>query len=151
MRIARTQVELFTTVCLQSEIELKWKLRTNNQCLIIILQHVHKLVVIFFFFYPPSVYCERLIPACVCYSGSITGWSALILNFCPSYFYFFHPAVYIFLKHFPLCSGSLLNESPSFDAVAFSGFICDDIFLVFIFSSVSTECWYLLTQLLLSF
>lgn len=46
-------------------------------------------VFLFFFFKPLSVYCERLISACVCYSSSITGWCALILNFCPSYFYFF--------------------------------------------------------------
>lgn len=35
----------------------------------------------------------------------------------PVIFIFFHSAVYIFLKHFPLCSGALLNESPGIDAV----------------------------------
>lgn len=73
---------------------------------------------IFYFFKPPSVYCERLISACVCYSGSITG-CALILNFCPSYFhlFFLHSVVYILLKCFPLCCESLENESPSIEVV----------------------------------
>lgn len=72
---------MFTSVCLQFERTLKWKLRTNNHCLIIISQHACKLV-----FIPLSVYCESLILACVCYATAITGWCVLILNFCPSYF-----------------------------------------------------------------
>lgn len=78
---AKTKVWMFTSVCLQFERKLKWKLRTNNQCLIIISQHACRLV-----FIPLSVYCESLILACVCYATAITGWCVLILNFCPSYF-----------------------------------------------------------------
>lgn len=81
MRRAKTKVWLFASVCLQFERKLKGKLRTNNQCLIIISQHACRLV-----FIPLSVYCESLILACVCYATAITGWCVLILNFCPSYF-----------------------------------------------------------------
>lgn len=111
----------------------------------------------FIFFLPPSVYCERLISACVCYSSSITGWCALILNFCPSSFLFFsHSAVYILLKWFPFRSESLLNESPSIEVVKWMTwlslfFFLETIFLYSVFFSVWRECWYLLAQLLLSF
>lgn len=110
---------MFTSVCLQFERELKWKLRTNNQCLIIISQHVRRLV-----FISLSVYCGRLILACVCYATAITSWCVLILNFCPSYFFFFFRVlVYLLLKCFPLYFESTLYlqldpcESPNSEIV----------------------------------
>lgn len=137
---------MFTSVCLQFERELKWKLRTNNQCLIIISQHVCRLV-----FIPLSVYCGRLILACVCYAAAITGWCVLILNFCPSYF-FFPFLVYLllkyfsiyFLQHYPKQWNSLVENIP------LSCFICNIIVFIFIFFPRQGECWCLLTQLLLS-
>lgn len=57
---------------------------------------------LFFIFLPPSVYCERLISARVCYSSSITGWCALILNFCPSSFSFFPFCCLYFSEMIPI-------------------------------------------------
>lgn len=129
------------------------ELRTNNQCLIIISHHVRRLV-----FIPLSVYCERLILACVCYATAITGWCVLILNFCPSYF--FCILVYLLLKCFPSYFESTLHfeqdpsQSPSHERVKWMSYLCHALSVTWSLYSYflprAGEYWCLLTQLLLS-
>lgn len=141
---------MFTSVCLQFERELK--LRTNNQCLIIISHHVHRLV-----FIPMSVYCERLILACVCYSTAITGWCVLILNFCASSFFCF-AFLFIFRSNvFRRALKLICIDSRIPTATQLSGRHRSLLVLylrhylwILLFFQRQGECWCLLTQLLLS-